>query len=127
MKKNHSGTLTGKKHFHEQVGNIRIFTEGDESVINVSLYNGLDLVFQRCYADMDVGAAIIDSMEQIGYYTQDYFLGRSFYLKKTANTYHSIDGEDWYCRVDDSKWFYHFHKKEHEFIKDKYGKRIIDR
>ena len=46
--------------------------------------------------------------------------------KLTDNTYKSGE-KDYFCRIDDCRFFQHYCKNAEDFIKDKHGKRIIDK
>lgn len=113
----------------EKVGNIKVYTKNNADSIEVSFYNGSDLVVKETYSHATTEKAIADLFRKsLDTYTEEWLcLNCSTNLVKiSSNTYR--DGEkDYFCRIDDTKYFKHFHKSANEFVKDKNGMRIIDR
>ena len=48
-------------------------------------------------------------------------------LEKMSDNTYKVGSMDWFCRIDNTKYFKHFHKLENDFVIDKNGERIIDR
>ncbi len=90
--------------FIEKVGNIQVFVRENAPAIE-TLFLQLDIVTLR-WLYQNVPADRITRL--------------------SLNTY-KMDGENYFCRIDDTKYFRHYCKPADEFIRDKNGKRIIDR
>lgn len=115
----------------EKVGNIRVFTEHfADGSIEVNFLNGSDIVAKETYFNGKEENAVADLFsKKLDTYTEEW-LWLNFLInglvKLSDNTYRT--GEiDWFCRIDDTRYFRHFHKHADEFITDKNGERIIDR
>ena len=115
----------------ETVGNIKVYTEHftDDS-IEVSFYNGSDLVARETYFNATAENAIADLFtKKLDTYTEEYLWLNCLtdgLEKLTDNTYR-VGSMDWFCRIDNTKYFKHFHKSENDFVIDKNGERIIDK
>ena len=115
----------------EKVGNIKVYTEHftDDS-IEISFYNGSDLVARETYFNATAENAIADLFsKKLDTYTEEYLWLNCLtegLEKLTENTY-KVGLMDWFCRIDNTKYFKHFHKAENDFVIDKNGERIIDR
>lgn len=113
----------------EKVGNIKVYTKNHADSIEVSFYNGSDLVVKETYLNATTEKAIADLFRKsLDTYTEEWLcLNCSTNLVKiSSNTYRGGE-KDYFCRIDDTKYFKHFHKSANEFVKDKNGMRIIDR
>ena len=115
----------------EKIGNIKVYTEHhtDDS-IEVSFFNGSDLVARETYFNATAENAIADLFtKKLDTYTEEYLWLNCLtdgLEKLTDNTYR-VGSMDWFCRIDNTKYFKHFHKSENDFVIDKNGERIIDR
>lgn len=116
--------------FNKQVGNIRVYTENyQDNSIEVSFFNGSDLISRETYFNANPGLAIADLFRKtLDTYTEEWlrFFAPLSLVKITDNTFRTSDN-DYFCRIDDTEYFKHFHKSADEFITDKDGNRIIDR
>ena len=115
----------------ETVGNIKVYTEHYvNSSIEVSFLNGSDLVARETYFNSKPNNAIADLFsKKLDTYTEEWlwlnYLTNG--LVKLSNNTCKIGERDWFCRIDDTRYFKHFHKSAEEFVVDKNGERIIDR
>lgn len=116
--------------FIEKVGNIRVFTEKNaDRDITVTFINGSDIVMREVYFTNNETAAIADLFRKMDTYTLDWMLVNILateLVKMSENTYRFSE-KDYFCRIDDTRYFMHFCKSADEFIADKNGMRIIDR
>lgn len=120
--------------FIEKIGNIKVYaTKNADNGYTVSLYNGSDCIYTGvCFENLE--KAIDDSLQKAcDIYSQEYVYS-TFLEKYSNNTYgmgKSLNADEkrqsWFCRIDDTKYFKHYFKVEDEFIRDKNGKRLIDR
>ena len=115
----------------ETVGNIKVYTERftDDS-IEVSFFNGSDLVASETYFNATTENAIADLFSKtLDIYTEEYLWLNclTYGLEKLTNNTYRIGSMDWFCRIDNTRYFKHFHKSENDFVIDKNGERIIDR
>lgn len=116
------------------VGNIKVFARKNaENDYTVSLYNGSDCIYTEVYFG-ELGKAIDDSLLKACDICSQEYVYSIFLEKYSNNTYgmgKSMSADEkrqsWFCRIDDTKYFKHYFKSEDEFIRDKNGKRIIDR
>lgn len=115
----------------ETVGNIKVFTEHySDGSIEISFFNGSDLVTSETYFNSTAENAIADLFSK----KLDTYIEEWLWLNcltnglenLTDNTYR-IGSMDWFCRIDNTRYFKHFNKSADEFIVDKNGERIIDR
>lgn len=122
--------------FVEKVGNIKVYTEQNaKNDITVSFFNGSDMVMQEVYFADDTLEAIANLFSKMDIYTEEgiaILCPPSALEKVSENTYKFNDPEqpekpDWFCRIDNSRYFKHICKSEDEFVRDKNGMRIIDR
>ena len=117
---------------YETVANIQVYiTKNAKNDITVSLYNGSDCITEEVYLTSNISAAVADLLgKKLDTYTEEWLYINVPKLEKlTENTYKTdaIGGDDWFCRIDNTKYFKHFHKSADDFIRDKNGNRIIDR
>lgn len=115
--------------FIEKVGNIKVYTEQNgRKDYTVKFYNGSDLVKSEVYFTEEPQRAIEDLFTKMDIYTEEWLWLFCIpeLVKVSDNTYKTSD-TDWFCRIDDTKYFKHFNKSADEFIVDKNGERIIDR
>lgn len=116
--------------FIEKVGNIKVYTEKNaENDITVTFINGSDVVMKEVYFTDNKAVAIADLFRKMDTYTLDWMLANiptMELVKLSENTYRTGE-KDYFCRIDDTKYFKHFCKSADGFIKDKNGMRIIDR
>ena len=115
----------------ETVGNIKVFTENyPDGSIKVSFFNGSDLVAMETYFNATAEGAIADLFsKKLDTYTEEWLWLNCLtdgLEKLTDNTY-KVGSMDWFCRIDNTRYFKHFHKSENDFVIDKNGERIIDR
>ena len=115
----------------ETVGNIKVFTENyPDGSIEVSFFNGSDLVARETYFNATTEGAISDLFsKKLDTYTEEYLWLNCLtdgLEKLTDNTY-KVGSMDWFCRIDNTRYFKHFHKSENDFVIDKNGEKIIDR
>lgn len=115
--------------FIEKVGNIKVYTEQNgRNDYTVKFYNGSDLVKSEVYFTEEPQRAIEDLFTKMDIYTEEWLWLFCIpeLVKVSDNTYKTSD-TDWFCRIDDTKYFKHFNKSVNEFVVDKNGERIIDR
>ena len=115
--------------FIEKVGNIKVYTEQNgRNDYTVKFYNGSDLVKSEVYFTEEPQRAIEDLFTKMDIYTEEWLWLFCIpeLVKVSDNTYKTSD-TDWFCRIDDTKYFKHFNKSADEFVVDKNGERIIDR
>ena len=115
----------------EKVGNIKVYTEHyPDGSIEISFFNGSDLVARETYFNATAENAIADLFsKKLDTYTEEYLWLNCLtdgLEKLTDNTY-KVGSMDWFCRIDNTRYFMHFHKSENDFVIDKNGERIIDR
>lgn len=113
----------------EKVRNIDVYAEKNNNRdYTVTLINGTDIIVQEGYFTNDIQAAIENLfMKTLDTYTEDYiFLCISGVRRLTENTY-KFGEKDYFCRIDDTRFFKHYYKSADEFSVDKNGLRIIDR
>lgn len=113
----------------ETVGNIQAYiTENAKNDVTVSLFNGSDCIAEEIYYTSNISAAVADLIgKKLDTYTEEWLYINVDNLEKlTGNTYRSSK-KDYFCRIDNTKYFKHFHKSADDFIRDKNGNRIIDR
>lgn len=115
--------------FIEKVGNIKVYTEQNgRNDYTVKFYNGSDLVKSEVYFTEEPQRAIEDLFTKMDIYTEEWLWLFCIpeLVKVSDNTYKTSD-TDWFCRIDNTKYFKHFNKSADEFVVDKNGERIIDR
>lgn len=115
--------------FIEKVGNIKVYTEQNgRNDYTVKFYNGSDLVKSEVYFTEEPQRAIEDLFTKMDIYTEEWLWLFCIpeLVKVSENTYKTSDN-DWFCRIDNTRYFKHFHKSENDFVIDKNGERIIDR
>ena len=111
----------------EKVGNIKAYTESFiDNSIEVSFINGSDIVASETYYNTTIENAINDLFSKALDTHTEKFVHEIFLERYSKNTFATSD-TNWFCRIDDTKYFKHFSKSENEFIRDKNGLRIIDR
>lgn len=116
--------------FIEKVGNIKVYTEKNaEKDITVTFINGSDVIMSEVYFTNNEAAAIADLFTKMDIYTAEWLkenINVMDLITLSKNTYRTGE-KDYFCRIDDTKYFKHFCKSADEFITDKNGMRIIDR
>ena len=116
--------------FIRKVGNIEVYTEkNSEREITATLINGSDVILKEVYFAHNESAAIDDLLRKIDIYTAEWIKENIKITDVTIlseNTYRAFE-KDYFCRIDDTKYFKHYFKSADEFITDKNGMRIIDR
>lgn len=113
----------------EKVGNIKAYAEKNaENDYTIYLINGVDIIAQEVYFTNSVKWAVEDLLQKtLDTYTEEWIYLNVPDLKKlTDNTYKSGE-KDYFCRIDGTRFFQHYYKNAEDFIKDKNGKRIIDK
>lgn len=115
----------------EKVGNIKVYAEHHtDKSIEVSLFNGSDLVARETYFNAIAENAIADLFTKtLDTYTEEWLWLNCLTngLEKVSDNTYKVGLMDWFCRIDNTKYFKHFHKSENDFVIDKNGERIIDR
>lgn len=115
----------------EKVGNIEVYTEHHtDGSIEVSFFNGSDLVARETYFNSKLNNAIADLFSKtLDTYTEEWLWLNCLTngLEKLSDNTYKVDSMDWFCRIDNTRYFKHFHKSENEFVIDKNGERIINR
>ena len=118
-----------KRTIIEELGNVQaIAKQNTGNDWSIMLLNGSDIIAQDVYFTNDPVRGIEDLVQKaLDTYTEEYvFLCIPDTERISENTYKS--GElDWFCRIDGTRFFKHFYQSADEFIRDKSGKRIIDR
>ena len=113
----------------EKLGNIKAYAEKNtERDYTITLINGVDIIAQEVYFTNSVKWAVEDLLHKtLDTYTEEWlYLNVPDLEKLTDNTYKS-GKMDYFCRTDNTKFFRHFYKNAEDFIRDKNGKRIIDK
>lgn len=113
----------------EKVDNIKAYAEKNaENDYTIYLINGVDIIAQEVYFTNSVKRAVEDLVQKtLDIYTEEWlYLNVPDLEKLTDNTYKS-GKKDYFCRIDKTRFFKHYYKNAEEFIRDKNGKRIIDR
>ena len=113
----------------EKVGNIKAYAEKNaERDYTITLISGTDIIAQEIYFTDSAKKAVEDFLlKRLDICTEEWlYLNVPDLEKLTDNTYKSGE-KDYFCRIDGTRFFKHFCKNADEFIKDKNGKRIIDR
>lgn len=65
--------------------------------------------------------------EKLDIYTEEFlYLYANDLEKLTDNTYRA-GANDWFCRINNTRFFKHYCKSADEFIRDKNGLRIVDK
>lgn len=115
--------------FIEKVGNIKVYTEQNgKNDYTVKFYNGSDLVKSEVYFTEEPQRAIEDLFTKMDIYTEEWlWLFCIPELVKVSDNTYKTSNTDWFCRIDNTKYFKHFNKSADEFVVDKNGERIIDR
>ena len=115
----------------ETVGNIKVYTEHHtDGSIEVSFLNGSDLVARETYFNSKPNNAIADLFSKtLDTYTEEWLWLNCLTdgLEKLSDNTYKVGSMDWFCRIDNTRHFKHFHKSENGFVIDKNGERIIDR
>lgn len=115
----------------EKVGNIDVFVEKNaERDYTITFINGSDIVAQEVYFTSDTQAAVDDLFAKaLDTYTLKWIKNNipiMELIQLSFNTYRTGE-KDYFCRIDNTRFFKHYHKSADEFIADKNGMRIIDR
>lgn len=115
--------------FIDKVGNISIYTEHDTSNTTIiSLINGNEIIFQETYLNYSTDKAIEDAIQKaMNAYTAEWLYLNASDLKKIKENTYKSGKEDYFCRIDNTRFFAHLTGSAGDFIKGKDGKRIIDR
>ena len=110
----------------EKVGNIKVYTEKMKNgFITITFMNGTDIVVQKLYSTEDINWAISNLFEkEFDTYTLEYI--QNFTADKLSDNTYKIGEKDYFCRIDNSRFFKYYHKYAKDFITDKNGMRIID-
>lgn len=113
----------------EKIGNINVYVEKNgERDYTITFINGSDEIAKEIYFTDNIKKAVEDlARKALDTYTEEWlYLNVPELEKLTENTYKS-DKKNYFCRIDKTKFFKHYHKSADEFITDKNGMRIIDR
>lgn len=113
----------------EKVGNIDVYTEKNNNRdYTVTLINGTDIIAREEYFTNNIQVAIENLFSKVlDIYTEDFiFLCVPDAIRLTENTYKTGEN-DYFCRINNTRYFQHYEKNAEDFIKDKNGKSIIDR
>lgn len=113
-----------------KVGNLKIIVKEESNFFNdfsVMVLNGSDIIAQDIYTGGNLESVTSDILKKFDYYTKEYLV--LYYPQKieflSENTL-KIEN-DYFCRVDDTRFFKHFIMPVDGWTLDKFGKRIIDR
>lgn len=114
----------------ETVGNIKVYEERhSEKDTTITFMNGSDIVASEVYFTDSTSAAIADLFTKQDIYTAEWIrnnINITFLTILSENTYRAFE-QDYFCRIDNTRYFKHYNKSADEFITDKSGMRIIDR
>lgn len=115
----------------EKIGNIDVFAERNaKRDYTITFINGSDIIAQEIYFTNDIQAAIDDLFAKVlDTYTLKWMLDNIPIMELdqlSQNTYRAGE-KDYFCRIDNTRFFKHYHKSADEFIADKNGMRIIDK
>lgn len=115
----------------EKVGNIKVFSEkNSENDYTIIFINGSDIVAQEVYFTCFPEKAIEDLFRKaFDIYTIGWIknhIAIIVFEKISDNTYR-MGEKDYFCRIDDTRFFKHYYKSPDQFERDKNGMRIIDR
>ena len=113
----------------EKVGNIKAYAEKNaERDYTITLINGTDIIAQEIYFTDNAKKAVEDFLlKRLDICTKEWlYINVPDLEKLTANTY-KWGEKDYFCRIDGTRFFQHYFKNVEDFIKDKNGKRIIDK
>ena len=113
----------------EKIGNIKAYAEKNGNRdYTITFINGSDVVAQETYFTDRIGRAIEDlALKVLDACTEEWlYINVPDLEKLTDNTYKSGE-KDYFCRIDNTRFFHHYYKSAEDFIKDKNGKRIIDK
>ena len=115
----------------EKIGNIDVFAERNaERDYTITFINGSGIIAQEIYFTNDIQAAIDDLFAKVlDTYTLKWLLGNIPIMELDQLSQHTYrTGEkDYFCRIDNTRFFKHYCKSADEFITNKNGLRIIDR
>lgn len=115
----------------DKVGNIKVYTEHfTDGSIEVHFYNGSDLVAKETYFNGTEENAIADLFsKKLDTCTEEWLWLNCLTdgLEKLTENIYKVGSMDWFCRIDNTRYFKHFHKSENDFVTDKNGERIIDK
>lgn len=116
----------------ETVGNIKVYADRNpDNTVTVNFYNGSDRIANEVYFHAKSKQQAIETtfMNKLDTFTEEwlwlYCLTEG--LKKLSDNTYKTSDTDWFCRIDDTKYFKHFCKSADDFVRDKDGMRIIDR
>lgn len=116
--------------FIEKVGNIEVYTKKNtDRDIAVTFINGSDVVMREVYFTNNETVAIANLFQKMDIYTTDWLkenINMMDLIILSENTYRTGE-KDYFCRIDDTKYFKHFCKSADDFITGKNRIRIIDR
>lgn len=113
----------------EKVGNIKAYAEKNvENDYTVYLINGVDIIAQEIYFINNAKKAVEDFLlKRLDICTEEWlYINVPDLEKLTDNTYKSGE-KDYFCRINGTRFFQHYCKNAEDFIRDKNGKRIIDK
>ena len=113
----------------EKVGNIKAYAKKNaKRDYTITLMNSTDIIAQEIYFTDSTKKAVEDFLlKRLDICTEEWlYINVPDLEKLTDNTYKSGE-KDYFCRIDGTRFFKHFCKNTDDFIKDKNGKRIIDR
>jgi len=118
--------------FVKQVGNINAYTEQNaDNSITVIFCNGSDKVMVEIYfnakGEEAEENAIDDLFRKRDTYTDTWLSIHVPDLQKLSDNTYTDGDKDWFCRIDETKYFKHFFKNGADFVTDKAGLRIIDK
>ena len=115
----------------ETVGNIKIYTDKKlDCSMQVLFLNGSDTIASETYFNTTEENAVADLFRKmLDIYTEEWLWLNCLTdgLSKISDNTYKTSETDWFCRIDDTRYFKHFHKSVDEFLIDKEGNKIIDR
>ena len=115
----------------EKIGNIDVFAEKNaERDYTITFINGSDIVAQEVYFTDFLEKGIEDLFrKKLDIYTSEWIENHFaiMLLEKLSQNTYRFGEKDYFCRIDNTRFFKHYCKSADEFIADKTGFRIIDR
>lgn len=113
----------------EKIGNIKAYAEKNaERDYTITLINGTDIIAQEIYFTDSTKKAVEDFLlKRLDICTEEWLYINVPDLEKLTDNTYKWGEKDYFCRIDHTRFFQHYCKNAEEFIKDKHGKRIIDK
>lgn len=98
------------------IGDVQVyFTENAKNDVTVSLYIGSDCIGSESYLTSNVNMSVEDLlMKKLDIYTEEWlYINVPGIEKLSTNTYKTdvMGGNDWFCRIDNTRYFKHTGKE----------------